>query len=259
MKKNLFKKEDILKLLSVTKKNFVKNAPQIFVVAGSIGVLATFVMIAKETPEAVKKVDDIRIEDTEPSKIDKIRVAAPVYAPSIVLGGTSLALILSAHHINAKRIASLTAAYNITKGAFGDYKEKVEELIGDKKKDTLNGMIAKDKLEKNPIVEGDVLLTGLGDMLCYDYMTARYFRCDINTIKKAENILNREMMADLSGSATLNDFYSEINLPSAGCGNYLGWKIDDGLMEIDCTSMIAANGEPCIVLNYIPCLLTAFA
>ena len=77
-----------------------------------------------------------------------------------------------------------------------------------KKEQSVKDAIAKDKLEQNPIVSREVIITEKGNTLCYDVISCRYFRSDIDKIKKIENELNRRMRDDMYIS--LNDFYYEL-------------------------------------------------
>ena len=79
-------------------------------------------------------------------------------------------------------------------------------------------------------------------------ISGRYFKSDIETIKKAVNELNRRMLLDMYIS--LSEFYDEIGLEHIALSDELGWNIDDGLMEIDFSSQLADDGTPCVVIDY---------
>ena len=50
---------------------------------------------------------------------------------------------------------------------------------------------------------------------------------------------------------SLNELYDEIGLENISLGEDLGWKVEDGLIEIEWSSQIADDGSPCIVMNYL--------
>ena len=50
---------------------------------------------------------------------------------------------------------------------------------------------------------------------------------------------------------SLNDFYSELDLKLSNNGYELGWKLDDGLIEVDFSSQISDDGRPCLVIDYL--------
>lgn len=110
------------------------------------------------------------------------------------------------------------------------------------------GANAKDKVEKNPVVTREVIITEKGNTLCYDAVSGRYFKGDIEKIKKAECELNRQMRDEMYIS--LNDFYYEIGLDNIKLGDELGWNIDDGYIDLSFSSQLASDGTPCLVIDY---------
>jgi hypothetical protein len=84
--------------------------------------------------------------------------------------------------------------------------------------------------------------------LCYDAVSGRYFKSDIDKLKKAENILNRRLVEEMSIS--LNDFYYEIDLPEIDIGDDLGWNIDKGYIELMFSAQLAEDGTPCLVVGF---------
>ena len=50
---------------------------------------------------------------------------------------------------------------------------------------------------------------------------------------------------------SLNDLYDELDLDHTKVGDELGWKIDDGLIELYFSSQLADDGTPCIVMDYV--------
>jgi predicted metal-dependent phosphotriesterase family hydrolase len=156
--------------------------------------------------------------------------------------------IIGASSVNTRRNAALATAYSLSESAFKEYREKVVENIGDKKEQTIKDAIAKEKIEKNPVQNTEVILTGKGETLCYDVVSGRYFKSDIDRLKKAENKLNRQMRDEMYIS--LNDFYYEIGLDNIKVGDNLGWNIDDGYIDLRFSSQLATDGTPCLVIDY---------
>ena len=170
------------------------------------------------------------------------------YIPSAVTGALSVACLIGASAVSLKRNAALATAYTISETALKDYREKAVEVVGEKKEQAIRDAIAKDKLTGNPVDDKQIVMTGSGDTLCYDVLSGRYFRSDIEKIRKAINDLNRDMLSEQYVS--LNDLYYAIGLPDIKLGNDLGWNIDKGYIEVQFGSHLAANGTPCLVLAY---------
>ena len=72
---------------------------------------------------------------------------------------------------------------------------------------------------------------------------------DVATIKKAQNDINAQILSDVYGWATLNDFYDLLNLPHTDIGDKLGWDLDNR-MEIHISAQVTENGEPCLVIGH---------
>lgn len=84
------------------------------------------------------------------------------------------------------------------------YQEKVVETIGEKKEQQIRDEVAKEQVAKNPVSKNEVIITGGGETLCYDSLSGRYFKSDIEKLRKAVNELNHTMVNDMC--ASLNDY-----------------------------------------------------
>ena len=92
------------------------------------------------------------------------------------------------------------------------------------------------------------VITGKGEVLCYDAISGRYFKSDVDKIRKAENILNKKLMNDMYCS--LNDFYDLVGLPFTQLGFELGWNVNDSLVEIEFSTQLSEDDIPCVVVDY---------
>ena len=73
---------------------------------------------------------------------------------------------------------------------------------------------------------------------------------DMETLKKAENELNRRMR--YVDYISLNDFYSEIGLPPVHpLGEDLGWNIDKGYIDIHFDSALTKSGQPALTIEFV--------
>lgn len=250
-------KTDVAKFLHKTKLKAVKHSPEILMGVGIAGMVTTTVLSVRATPKAMALIEEEKLrryrelDDDTLTKVDVVKVAWKPYIPAAVTGTISIACLVGASSVNSKRTAALAAAYQLSETALSEYREKVVETIGEKKEKTVREKVNKDKLEKNPVSKSNVVMTSKGDTLCFDPLSARYFKSDIDRIKRAENNLNKRMLHDISGYVSLNEFYDELGLDHTDVGDDLGWNVDD-LIDIFITSHVADNGEPAIVLEYHP-------
>ena len=238
--------------------NFIKSvsrivdehSPEILTGLGIAGMIGTTIMAVRATPKALILIEERKIETDVDNltPMELVKTTWKCYIPAVVTGGLSTTCLIGASSVNARRNAALATAYTISESALKDYQEKVVEVIGEKKEKAVQEAVIKEKLERNPVRNNEVIITEKGNTLCYDSISGRYFKSDIDAIKSAINDLNRDMLTEMFIS--LNDLYYALGLQSVVIGNQLGWKIEDGLIDIYFTSQLAEDGTPCLVLEY---------
>ena len=243
-------KKEIAKSLLSLKTAIKKHSPEILTGIGIAGMITTTVMAVRATPKALILIEE-RKEEIGAEKLeamDMVKTTWSCYIPAAITGTLSVACLIGASSVNARRNAALATAYTLSESALKDYQGKVIEMFGEKKNEAVKDAVAKDKVEKNPVVTREVIITEKGNTLCYDAISGRYFKSDIEKIKKAECELNRQMLDDMYVS--LNDFYYEIGLDSVKLGDELGWNVDSGYIDLSFSSQLASDGTPCLVIDY---------
>lgn len=245
------KKLAVAKLVKTARRAMSKHSPEILTGIGIAGMITTTVLAVRATPKALRQIEEfeecVLLDHEKITPIDAVKVAWKPYVPAAITGAFSIACLIGANSVNARRNAALATAYKLSETAFSEYKEKVIETIGDKKEKTVRDEVAKSHVEKNPVSTTEVIITEKGNTLCYDAISGRYFKSDIDKIKKAENILNKRLLTE--DYISLNEFYNELGLDNTRLGDDLGWNVIDGLIEFDFSSQIA-DGTPCIVVDY---------
>ena len=240
-----------------------KHSPEILTGIGIAGMISTTVLAVRATPKALMLIEEKKREkkfavikdggDPELTKIEVVKTAWKPYIPATVTGAASVACLMGASSVNARRNAALAAAYALSETTLADYKEKIVSTIGEKKAQEVKDAIAKDKVENDPVSHKEIVITGKGETLCYDALSGRYFKSDIEYIRRAVNNLNERLLFDTHIS--LNEYYEEIGLEEIfPMGENLGWTVDPdsankGLIELDFSSQLA-GGTPCLVVGF---------
>ena len=220
-------KQTISNALKGAEKALKKHSPEILTGIGIAGMIATTISAVKATPKALRLIDEKEIQENKRlTTAEVVLTTWKCYIPAAVTGALSVACLIGASAVSLKRNAALATAYTISETALKDYREKAVEVVGEKKEQAIRDAIAKDKLAGNPVDDKQIVMTGSGDTLCYDVLSGRYFKSDIEKIRKAINDLNRDMLSEQYVS--LNDLYYAIGLPDIKLGNDLGWNIDKG-------------------------------
>lgn len=244
MKGNNFKKT-ITKL----KVKTVKHSPEILTGIGIAGMITTTVLAVKATPKALILINEAEEAKDEPlTKMEVIKTAWKPYIPATVTCIISAGCLIGAQSVNGRRIAAISTAYKLSETALTEFKDKAVEVVGEKKAKDIKNKIAKDKIEKNPVTKNSVIITDKGETLCYEAISGRYFKSDMDKIKNAEINVNHKLLNE--DYISLNDFYNELGLDSIDVGDKLGWRVYDGKLELEFSSQIADNGTPCIVVGY---------
>lgn len=228
-----------------------KHSPEILTGIGIAGMISTTVLAVKATPKALMLLEDARYEKGSALKpAEKVKAAWKPYIPAIVTGTVSAACLIGANSVHSRRTAALAAAYQLSETALSEYREKVVETLGEKKEKAVREKISKDRVDKQPVSSSEVYITNKGDTLFLDPLSQRYFKSDIELIRRAENTLNKQMLQDISGYVSLNDFYGEIDLSYTDVGYDIGWNTDK-LIDLDFHPVMTDDGRPCLAIDYI--------
>lgn len=232
-------------------KNFLsKHSPEILVGIGITGMVTSTVLAVKATPKALGLLEKAKEEKygEDLTAIETIKTAWKPYIPSMIIGVASISCIIGASAVNTKRNAALATAYAISERSLLTYRDKVIETIGEKKDKEIREKIAQDEVDKKPVSNSQVIITSKGNTLCMDALSGRYFRSDLDKIKKIINELNRDIVTQ--NYVSLNELYYALGLEGLKNGSRLGWNINEGLIELSYSTCLAENDEPCIVINY---------
>lgn len=242
-----------------------KHSPEILMVAGVVGTVASTVLACKATlkvneilEEKKNTIDAIHtclenetIEYTEEdSKKDLTILYAQtgiklvkLYAPAVILGALSITSIVAGHKILKKRNLALAAAYAVVDKGFKDYRKRVVERFGEElDKELRYNLKAKEieevvkdkdgneKIEKKVVnvVDNENPLNGVSEY-------AKFFdEVSTNWSKDPEyNLMFLRRQQDwaneklkATGYLFLNEVYDMLGIPRTQAGQVVGWIYD---------------------------------
>lgn len=206
-------------MLTRSKLFLNRNASTILTCAGGAGVVATTVMAVRVTPKALSLLDEAREQKGEKlTKMEVVKVAGPVYIPTVMVGVGTVACIFGANALNKRKQATLMSAYALLDQSYKDYKNKVEEIYGEEVDTKVRSEIAKDKYD-----EEDISLTDDEKQMFYDYFSNRYFESTIEDVQRAEYYINRALV--MRDAVSLNEFYDLLKIPRIDVGEEYGWTM----------------------------------
>lgn len=263
-------KEKITGVIKAIRTYTRRNTPEILMAIGIAGMTTSTIMAVKATPKALILIEEekrrLNHELIESAKSDyakeyhithrieklplknTIRVSGICYIPAISIGLLSIICLIGSSSVSRRRSTALATAYTLSETALKEYQDKVIEEIGPKKESTIRDAVAKEHIDKNPISRNEVIITGKGETNCFDILSGRYFKSDIEKLRRAENELNRQMREE--NYISLNEFYYEIGLPNIDLGEDLGWNIDHGYIDLHFSSQLDEEGTPCLVIEH---------
>ena len=242
-----------------------KHSPEILMVAGVVGTVASTVLACKATlkvnevlEEKKNTIDAIHtclenetIEYTEEdSKKDLTILYAQtgiklvkLYAPAVILGALSITSIVAGHRILKKRNLALAAAYAVVDKGFKDYRKRVVERFGEELDKELRYNLKAKEIEEvvkdkdgNEKVEKKVVNVvdsenPLNDVSEY----AKFFdEVSTNWSKDPEyNLMFLRRQQDwaneklkATGYLFLNEVYDMLGIPRTQAGQVVGWIYD---------------------------------
>lgn len=242
-----------------------KHSPEILVVTGVVGTVASAVMACKattkidevlaETKENVEKTKDYvekkgfseKYTEEDYKKDLTIFYAkgglelVKLYAPSVALGALSITAILSGHNVLRKRNVALAAAYATVEKGFKEYRGRVVERFGEELDRELKYNIKAKEVEETTVDEktGEEKITkktvNVADPNNYSTY-ARFFDdgCTGWTKDPEYNLMflkNQQRYAnDLlksRGHLFLNEVYDMLGIPRTKAGQVVGWIYDE--------------------------------
>ena len=240
-----------------------KHSPEILVVAGVIGTVASAVMACKATTkvsgiiddakEEIEKVHTVMADESyadkyteEDSKKDLTIIyaqtglkIAKLYAPSVILGILSLGSVVASNNILRKRNVALAAAYATIDNSFKDYRKRVVERFGEEIDKQLKYNIKAEEIEETVIDENgeEKKVKTTVDVIDPDTVSdyARFFDAaspywekdseyNLMFLKSQQKYANDLLKAQ--GYLFLNDVYKALGIDQTKAGQVVGWIYD---------------------------------
>ena len=248
---------------------FKQHSPEIMVVAGCVGVVASAVMACKATTKASAIIEEtkqnvadvhtcLEIHDdytVEESKKDLTIIYThtglkfvKLYGPAVLLGALSITSILASNNILRKRNIALAAAYATVDKGFKEYRGRVVERFGEELDKELRYNIRKKEVEEvvtnedgtQSIVKKTVDVVDpreFGDYVKFFDETCTAF---VKGDKEANFVFLKHQMSqaneilDSRGYIFLNEVYEMLGFDLTKSGHVVGWVKDgngDGFID----------------------------
>lgn len=256
--------EKMKRNLGNLKLGLMKHSPEILVVTGVVGVVASTVMACKATTklssilnvakseintihECAEHPENLPEEYTKKDSQRDLTITyartglkiAKLYAPAVSVGVLSIVSILASNNILHKRNVALAAAYTTVDSSFRGYRSRVVERFGEELDKELRYNIKAVEVEEKVTDEnGKEKVVKKTVKVANPNMPSEYARFFDNGNdgweKDAEHNLwflrqQQNWANDLlrcRGHVFLNEVYDMLGIPRTSAGNVVGWLAD---------------------------------
>lgn len=263
-------KTEIMKSVSSVANKTVmklkKHSPEILVVAGVVGAVASAVIACKATTKVGKITEEAKdmIDAIHKSEKNGVTPAgetytkedcqkdlaityvqtgikyAKLYAPAVILGSLSITSILASNNILRKRNVALGAAYAAIDKSFKEYRGRVIERFGEQVDHELKYNIKAKKFEevetdpetgKQKKVKKTVMVTDpnlQSDYAVYFDNKSRNYETnmDYNRLFLKAQQQYANDKLQARGHIFLNEVLDDLDLPRSPAGQIVGWTKD---------------------------------
>lgn len=235
-------------LLKAAERFVVSNSPGILTGLGVAGTVSTAILTGRAAYRVGKEEYSTYEERDYASGITrgpKELVASywKEFVPPAIVGATTIASIVLANRIGNNRAAAMAAAFQLSEQLTTEYRDKVKQVLGEKKEEMMRSDIATERMNNSK----NVIVIGSGDVLFYDEWSDRWFMSNLELVKKAANEINHQI--NNYYHASVAEFYDKIGLSPTRISEQLGWNSDTQL-EVEYTTCISPTGVPAINIRY---------
>lgn len=227
------------------------NSPVILTAIGVAGVVTTAYLTHRAAIAAHKVLEEDDLHGTAADRMTHIKhrtkLVWKLYIPPVSVAAVTCVSIIGANRIGTRRAAAVAAAYTISERAYDEYKAKVVEKLGETKEKAVRDEIAQDRVNKTAANREVIITTNGGSVLCLDAWSGRYFESDMETIRKAQNDINAQIIH--SDYARVDDYYDIIGLEHTTASPEFGWNTSK-MMELDFSTTLVDEKTPCLVVSF---------
>jgi hypothetical protein len=237
-------------VFSAAEKFVVDNSPGILTGLGVAGAVTTVILTGRAAWQAgmdasTQYHEALREGEPLPEHLLETGHLVKTYwrgfIPAGISGVTTITCIIAANHIGARRTAAIAAAFRLSEKLTEEYKDRVVKALGSQKEEKMRSELTKERMEKAGIPD-NIIIVG-SEVLFYDELSGRFFKNDMETIRKAVNDINHQVNNFFS--ASLTDFYEAIGLSPTSFSDEVGWNTDE-LLDIKFSATLLDGSRPAI-------------
>lgn len=202
--------------LNGSKRFIKKNSSTILTCIGAVGVAATAIVSARDTVKAVELLKKKEDSDAKLSKKEVIKLTAPAYIPTVIVGVSTIICIFGANILNKRTQASLASAYALLDQSYKEYRGKVKEICGEDSDKKVRDAIAISHYNDKDRIQDD------GKQVFFDFYSLQTFDSTMEKVLAAENAVNQ--LLEHNYSVSLATFYEMLGIECVDMDYEVGWS-----------------------------------
>lgn len=243
---------DTSRVAKTIQRSLKAHSPAIYSAIAGVGTVVTAYLASRASFEAARRIDfhekEYGFSENNMERIaDRAKLVWKLYVPPAITATTTIVSIVAANKVQANKTIAAQTALSVSQQLYSDYRDRVIEEYGANKDQAIRDKIQEDRVKALPPPGNDVVIAGFGHVLCREDFTGRYFRSDMEILRKAVNDINAKLLSQ--DYATMDDLYYMIGLSGTTSSSQLGWR-SDKLMRMDFTAVMTDSGEPCLSFEY---------
>lgn len=157
--------------------------------------------------------------------------------------------VIMAHVGDKKAAAGYAAAYAASEVALNECKDKITEVVGEKKAKEISESIMQDHAEKDPIDKEKVYVMPGGDHLMRIDWNGYSFRSTVQEVESIVNKLNQQI--NYGERISVADLCYEFGKEDCDSDRHYIWDANiNGIIELEKSGGVTADGEPFIIWGF---------
>ena len=246
--------QSVTRAIGQTKLFANQNGPTILTITGVVGFATTAGLFHRAASKAQTVIEDLKAateKQLNASELENwpeqqkihvigelwvggIKELAKIYAPSLIVGGASIACVLAAHGIMKRQQGALVAAYAAIDATLRTYRERVREEYGEDKE--LELYRTRNERRREGVDDyGEACVINENDPRIASQYGRFFDPTSSNWSKTAEYnltfLLQQQMYANdrlkARGYLFLNDVYRALGLRESQTGQVVGWRLKE--------------------------------
>ena len=225
-----------------TKRNSTKLLAAGAITAEALG----FWFMHKEAPVVRDRLEEL---GPDAKWYEKVKVAAPVYWPAVLMFLMSSGCVIGGLKVGEKKAAIMASLYSASEASIRRLEEKMAEKLGPEKAKELHDKASEELANSTPPEPNNIKETGKGNDLFFERKTGQWFRSSYNAVMNDVNTFNKYLI-DGCKMLDFNEWLDCLGAERAEFGDMFGFGPDWRLNVVITGDCKLSDGQLYYILDY---------